>query len=478
MDGSTLNTAKNQKYVNYVDESRSPLHNILLLTWPIFLENILTTLVGYADTAMVGSMGAYATAAVSISNSVVFLLNGAIMALGVGVTALISQSIGAGDFDMTKKLTRHAVLILLYLGIPITAILAFGHRLIPQLMGAGDDIIDYAASYNLIVAFGRFFSIASMLIFSALRGGGDTKTPLRINIGVNVINVIGNFFLIYPTREMNLFGAKFTMFGAGWGVAGAAAATAVSMAVGGIIAICLLFTRKNSPMHITLHESYRLDFPLVGRIFKISIPAMLERICMSGANVVISRSIASLGTISIAANTVYVTAESISFMPGFSFAAACTTLVGQSLGAEKPELAERYMRTCVRASIVVMTVAGLGLFFFGRYVVVLFSQDEGVIALASQCLRIAALLQPAQTGAMVYAGGLRGAGDTLWPMIITASCMWFFRALIGAIVFIRILGNQLPAAVCWMVVDSYVRILLFYLRVRTGKWKTLRIRQA
>ena len=463
--------AKKKNRISYVDGSRSPLHNILLLTWPIFLENVLTTLVSYADTAMVGSLGAYATASVSISNSVVFLLNGAIMALGVGVTALISQSIGAGDLDLTKKLTRHAVLILLYLGLPVAVILGVCHRLIPLWMGAGEDIIDYASDYNLIVAFGRPFSIASMLLFSAFRGCGDTKTPLRINIGINVINVVGNFFLIYKTRDVTFLGRTFTIFGAGWGVSGAAAATAFSMAVGGIIAILLLYIKKNSPMHISLRDNYRLDLPLVGRIFKISIPAMMERICMSGANVIISRAIASLGTISIAANTVYVTAESISFMPGFAFAAACTTLVGQSLGAQKKDLAERYMRTCVLTSVVVMTFAGSMLFFFGKYVVVLFSQDPGVVELATRCLRIAALLQPAQTGAMVFAGGLRGAGDTLWPMIITASCMWFYRAGLGAILCVRILGYELPQVVVCMVIDSYTRFLLFFLRVRTGKWK-------
>lgn len=470
MDG-TLAAVKKEKRLNLLDESRSPLRNIVLLAWPIFLENVLTTLVSYADTAMVGSLGAYATASVSISNSVVFLLNGVIMALGVGVTALISQSVGAGDTDMTKKLTRHAVLILLYLGVPIAIILGGLNRMIPLWMGADADIIDYAASYNLIVAFGRPFGIASMLLFSAFRGCGDTKTPLRINIGVNVINVIGNYFLIYPTRTISLFGKSFTMIGAGWGVNGAAVATAVAMGVGGICAILLLYCKKDAPMHISLRDNYRLDMHVVARIFKISIPAMLERVCMSGANVVISRSIASLGTISIAANTVYVTAESIAFMPGFAFAAASTTLVGQSLGAKKPELADRYMKVCVLASMAVMTVAGALLFFFGKHVVKLFSNDMEVIALATQCLQIAAILQPAQTGAMVYAGGLRGAGDTLWPMIITASGMWFFRALLGAIVCIQILGYGLPAAVTCMVIDSYVRIVLFYLRVRTGKWK-------
>ena len=460
--------AAKERQLNLLDETRSPLRNTVLLAWPIFLENVLTTLVSYADTAMVGTLGAYATAAVSISNSLVFLLNGVIMALGVGVTALISQSVGAGDILLTKKLTRHAVLILLFIGLPIAVLLGVLHRQIPLWMGAGADIIDHAAAYNLIVALGRPFNIASMLLFSVFRGCGDTKTPLRINIGVNVMNVIGNYFLIYPTRTISIFGWSFTMIGAGWGVSGAAAATALSMAIGGIFAVSLLFTKKDSPMHISLRDSYRPDLHIVTSIFKISIPAMLERVCMSGANVVISRSIASLGTVSIAANTVYVTAESIAFMPGFAFATAATTLVGQSLGAGKRDLADRYMKVCVLTSMVVMTVAGLLLFFFGKYVVRLFSNDMEVIALATQCLQIAAILQPAQTGATVFAGGLRGAGDTLWPMIITASGMWFFRALIGAIICIQVLHLGLPAAVTCMVIDSYVRIVLFYLRVRTG----------
>lgn len=454
-----------------LDESRSPVRNILWLAWPIFLENLLMTLVSYADTAMVGSLGAYATASVSISNSVVFLLNGVILSLGVGITALISQSIGADDVQLTKKLTRHAVLILIFIGIPIALILGICHRTIPEWMGAEADIIDYAASYNKIVAPGRFFSIASMLIFSAVRGCGDTKTPLRINIGVNLLNVIGNFFLIYETREVELFGKTFTIFGAGWGVDGAAAATAFSMAVGGTAAILLLFLKKSSPMHITLRESYRPDFDIVKKIFKISIPAMMERICMSGAGVVISRSIATLGTVTIAANTVYTTAESISFMPGFAFAAASTTLVGQSIGADKKDLAERYMKSCVTTSVVFMTFMGVMLFFFGRYVVLMFSQDPDVLILATECLRIAAILQPAQTGAMVFAGGLRGAGDTFWPMLITAFGMWLFRALLGAIICIRVLHLGLPAAVWCMVLESYIRFLLFWLRTRTGKWK-------
>ncbi|MBQ6551677.1 MAG: MATE family efflux transporter [Lachnospiraceae bacterium] len=458
-----------------LDETRSPVRNIIWLAWPIFLENLLMTLVSYADTAMVGSLGAYATASVSISNSVVFLLNGVIMSLGVGVTALISQSVGAKDFPLTGKLTRHAVLLLIFIGIPIAVILGVFHREIPLWIGAGDDIIDYASSYNRIVAYGRFFSIASMLIFSAVRGCGDTKTPLRINIIVNLLNVVGNFFLIYATRDVTILGKVITIPGAGWGVDGAAAATAFSMAVGGISAFALLFIRKSSPMHISFRDDWRPDFGILARIFKISIPAMVERVCMSGAGVVISKSIATLGTTTIAANTVYTTAESIGFMPGFAFAAASTTLVGQSIGADKKDLAERYMKSCVATSVIFMTFVGVLLFVFGKYVVRIFSPDPAVIELATECLRIAAILQPAQTGAMVFAGGLRGAGDTFWPMVITAFSMWLFRAFLGAIICIRVLHFGLPAVVICMAVESYIRFGLFWLRVRTNKWKDLNI---
>ncbi|MBR4056583.1 MAG: MATE family efflux transporter [Oscillospiraceae bacterium] len=472
-----MQKTKEERRAILLDESRSPVRNIIWLAWPIFLENVLSTLVSYADTAMVGALGAYATASVSISNSVVFLFNGTILALGVGVTALISQSIGAQDYDLTKKLARHAVLILLYLGLPIALLLGLGSRLIPLWMGAGPDIIDYATKYNIIVAFGRPFAIASMLIFSAMRGCGDTKTPLRINIGVNIANVVGNFFLINPTRTVEILGMNIKIIGAGWGVAGAAAATAFSWFLGGGAALLILFRKKSLPMCISIKDSFRMDFKVMGRILKISIPAMVERVCMSLAGVVIARNIASLGTVAIAANSVYVTAEGIAFMPGFAFASASTTLVGQSIGAKKTDLASRYMRSCVITAVIVMAVAGAGLFFFGKYIVRVFTPDPDVIALATVCLQIAALLQPAQTGAMVFAGGLRGAGDTLWPMIITASCMWVFRAGIGAILCIGVFGLGLPAAVWCMVADSYVRFFLFFLRTKSGKWKTASLKK-
>ena len=189
-----------------MDESRSVSKTILLLAWPVFVEQIFSTLVSFADTAMVGSLGATATASISISNSPIFLLNGIIMALGVGVTALVARAAGAGDQELVKKLMRHAMMVILYIGLPITLVTASLSRLIPLWMGAGEDILDMATQYNLIVSFGRLFNLAAMVLNSAFRGYGDTKTPMKLNLMMNVINVIGNYLLINPTRIISVFG--------------------------------------------------------------------------------------------------------------------------------------------------------------------------------------------------------------------------------------------------------------------------------
>ena len=190
---------------------------------------------------------------------------------------------------------------------------------------------------------------------------------------------------------------------------------------------------------------------------------------MSSSGIVVTKSIATLGTVAVAANTVYATAESLSFMPGFAFATAATTLVGQSLGAKKPDLAKRYVRYTVLIGLVIMTLAGLGLFVFSNPLVKIINGDADVVELAERCLRIVAFVQPIQVLAWSLAGALRGAGDTRWPVYITATGNWLVRAL-GAVLCIRVFNMGLPEAVICMSADQAVRAVFMYLRYRTGRW--------
>ena len=462
-----------KKPLNITDGSRSVPMTIILLAWPVFIEQVFTTLVSFADTAMVGSLGKEATAAISISNSPIFLLNGVIMALGIGLTTMVAHAVGSGDHNRVKSLMRHAFLVVLYIGIPISGLVAALSRAIPLWMGAGPDIIDAATNYNLIVSAGRIFILTSMTLNSAFRGYGDTKTPMILNIIMNVVNVVGNFLLIYPTRTISVLGIELKMIGAGWGVEGAAAATALGMAVSGILALIVAF-KKSNPYHVAVSGVMDLkpDKGLTSQIFKISLPAMLERIFMSSSGIIVSSSLATLGTASIAANSLYSSAESLSFMPAFAFQTAITTLTGQSLGAKKPELAQKFLKWTLIMGTVVMAIASVGLYVFADPLIGVFTPDQGVIALAAECLRIMAVIQIPQMVAWTLAGMLRGAGDTKSGFYITAATNWGIRALC-AVLLVRVFHQNL-IAYCYVIdIEIMVRLLLMYLRYKSGKWKTI-----
>lgn len=463
-----------KRKLDLTDESLSPVKVILLLAWPLFLEQILSTLVSFADTAMVGSLGKEATAAVSISNSFVFLINGVVMALGVGLTAYVARSVGAKDYELAKKYIRHALVILVLVGLPLAILPAILYKQIPLWMGANLDFLPLAQEYLLITSSFRIFTMAMMVLGSVFRGRGDTKTPLYINIFVNILNIAGNYILIHEPHTVHIaidflkIDWSIPMFGAGLGVAGAAISTGVSWFIGGTALTVMLFVKKD-PTRNSLKDSYKPDMEVLSRVVKLSIPAMLERMCMSLSGIVVTKSIATFETHVIAANTVYSTAESLSFMPAFAFATACTTLVGQSLGAKKPMLAKKYAHMTTLIGIIVMLFAGAALYVFAEPLVKFINSDTDVVPLAKRCLQIVAFVQPVQVIAWILAGALRGAGDTKWPFYITAAGNWLIRAL-GASLLIHVFHMGLPEAVICMCLDQAVRAVCMFLRFRTGKW--------
>ena len=458
-----------KRRIDLTDDSISPFKIIFFLSWPLFLEQILSTFVSFADTAMVGALGVQATASISISNSCVFLFNGVIMALGTGLTAYVARSVGAKNYEAAKAYIRHAVILLVCVGLPIALMTCALHRHIPRWMGAEEEIMDKASAYLLITSAFRIFTMAIMVLGSVFRGLGDTKTPLRVNIFVNIFNIVGNYLLINRPHTVSLLGFQIPMPGAGWGVTGAAVSTGVSWLIGGLTLLCLLFV-KNGPTRISPRDSFKPDLNVINRVVKLSVPAMLERFCMSFAGIEVTRCVASLGTVVFAANSVYSTCESMSYMPAFAFATAVTTLVGQSLGAKKPELAVRYTHYTIGIGAAVMSFAGVMLYVFADPLVRIITPDEDAIALAKKCLRIVAFIQPVQTAAWIFAGALRGAGDTKWPFYITAACNWGIRTL-GVYLLIRAFGLGLPEAVVCMCLDNAARCVLMGLRFRSGHWK-------
>lgn len=457
------------KKLDLLDKSIPSWKVILLLAWPTIIEQILQTAVNYVDTAMVGSIGTYATAAIGVCTSTIWLLMGVMNIAGVGFSVMVARRIGEDDHESARAIIRQALLATVLLGLSITVVveLIVAPNL-PRWMGADEEVLPHAVAYFRIIGAGYLFNTALLVTSGILRCMGDTKTPLKYNLMTNIINVIGNFLLIYPTREITLFGSSFTMPGAGWGVAGAATATVFATAFSATCMTLTLFLRKG-PLQVHLHEDYRPHREILSQALRLGVPSFLERATISVGQICTTAMITGLGTAAIAAHQLANTGESLCYMPIFGFATAATTLVAQNLGAGDKERAYQQGRLCNWMAVGVMCCTSAVMFALAPQIIRIFSDDPQVIALGSQVLRIEAFAEPFFAIASVVGGVLRGAGDTKWPFYISLAGMWLLRVPV-AFVLINGFGWSLHAVWVGMALDLIVRGLISFWRFKKRAW--------
>lgn len=445
---------------------RGTLLSVLFLAWPAIIEQIMLTLVQYVDTAMVGALGSDATAAVGLTASTTWLFNGLFNAAAVGFSVQVAQHLGGGRNEEAKKVTwqglRFVVLFGVLMGI-IGFVLSF---FLPAMLGADPSIREDASIYFRIIACAMPFTLGSNMFSAIIRCSGDTRTPMVLNLMINVLNVILNTLFIYAPRTVEVFGSQIQVWGFGWGVAGAAFASALSTAIVACLFLVVLFFKK-SPVQISLRKRYGFERQCLMTTWKLGLPVALERATMSLAQIVITGLITGVGTVAVAANHLAVTAESISYLPASGVAVAGTTLVGQAIGAGRKDLAQRFARMVSWMGVVIMTFGGAILFFFASQLIQIFSTDPQVIDLGSRVLRIVAFAEPLFGASIVASGCLRGAGDSRGPFLIGLCTMWGVRitmslALVGSM---GLIGVWLA-----MAAELCVRGLIFMIRLYRGKW--------
>lgn len=469
------------KSLNLLDKSIPTWKLVLMLAWPSIIEQLLHTAVNYVDTAMVGSIGTYATAAIGVCTSTIFLLMGVMNAAGLGFSVMVARKIGEGNHEEARTILRQSMLAVVVVGLSLTLLveLILAPNL-PRWMGAEPDVLPHAITYFRVIGANYLLNTGMIMATNMLRCMGDTKTPLKFNILTNLINVVCNFLLIYPTRQLTVGGLTFTMPGAGWGVAGAAAATALATAFSAICLLSVLFRRKG-PLQISLRDDYKPQPDIIKQAFHLGVPSFLERAVISGGQIVSTAMISGLGTAALAAHQLANSGESLCYMPIFGFSVAATTLVAQNLGAGDKERAFKQGAWSTWMSVVVMCTASAIMFALAPNIIDLFSNDAAVIALGGRVLRIEAFAEPFFAIATVVAGVLRGAGDTRWPFYISLAGMWLMRVPI-AFVLINLFGWGLEAIWVGMAVDLFVRGVLclwrFYKRTWVHVWEQREARLA
>lgn len=440
---------------------------IVSLAWPTVLEQLMQTAVQYIDTAMVGSLGKQATAAVGSTGTVSWLVGSTVSAIGVGFLAYISQAMGAGQNDNAKKASGQAVMAVIAVGLLFTALTMSLSGVIPVWMQVDVNIREMASRYFMILYSPMLFRTASIIFGTVLRSVGDTKSPMIAGIFVNIINIVLNFFLIYPTRVISILGSEFTVFGAGWGIDGAAAASAVAYTVGGIIITVTLWRHKTiSPKG----QKLRPDSSILKPCLKVALPNMFQRFATSLGYVAFASMINSLGETATAAHTIANTVESAFYIPGYGMQTAAATLSGNACGAKDKERLSGLAKVTIPLVVVLMILSGGLLFLFAPQLMGLFSDDAEVIGLGVTVLRMVAVSEPFYGVPIVVEGIMQGAGKTVTPFIFNVLGMWCVR-IVGTFICTQMLGLGLVAAWGCMIGHNVLLFVLFIVHYATGRWK-------
>lgn len=436
---------------------------ILSLALPTMLEQFLATAVQYIDTAMVGTLGTHATAAVGATTTVNWLINGTVSAIGVGFLSYISKACGAGDRDRAKRAAAQAVLVTLIVGIGFTVLaLALSTR-VPVWMRADPSIQELASQYFFVMYTPMLARSAILLFGNLFRAVGDSKTPMRVGLMVNLINVAGNLLLIYPTRVWH----GLTLYGAGWGVVGAAAASAAAYFVGGIVITVALWRHPRiSPRGFSLKPESAILRPCL----QVALPNALQRFATSLGYVAFAAMVNSLGETATAAHTIANTVESAFYVPGYGTQTAAATLAGNALGAGEHKKINHLAGMLLTLEVAMMVVSGGLLFLFAPNMMGLFSADAAVIALGAVVLRMVAASEPFYGVSIILEGMMQGMGQTMLPFVIGVTGMWGVR-IVGTFLCTQIFGMGLISAWACMIAHNLLIFVLLTVCYRTDRWK-------
>lgn len=445
---------------------REEISAVLALSWPAIVQQLMLTLVQYIDTAMVGSLGPNATASVGVVSSSVWLFNGLLGAAATGFAVQVAQHIGARETERARNVVRESMLFSLLFGVFMGSAAAALSFSLPGLLGAEEAIRPDASAYFLIVGCSMPFLMAINLMSSLLRCMGDTRTPMLFNITLNIFNTIFNFLLIYEPREASVFGLRVFLPGAGLGVPGAALGSALAS-----LLVALLFLRRflsrDFPLRISLRDRFRFTRDCLSAMIRIAIPQAMAHTASCGAQIAVTVIVAGLGTQAVAANSLAVTAEALCYQPGYGVSTAATTLVGQSIGAGRRDLAVRFARVSTLLGMAIMTGTGLLMFLFAEPLIGMFTPDADVMRLGASVLRIEAFTEPLFAASIVASGAFSGAGDTKWSFASNLLSMWGIRLPI-ALLLIGSLG--LTGMWIAMACELSIKGLVFLWRLRSKKW--------
>lgn len=432
------------------------------IAWPSTLETVLVGLVGVIDTIMVSALGSGAIAAVGLTNQPKMIVLATIMSLNVSVTAIVARRKGAMERLDANRCLRFSMLLSAVIAIVLSVLGYFFARPMMIFAGAGEDVLEMAVTYFKIIMVGTLFNGLSMTINAAQRGAGNTKISMVTNLAANLVNMVFNYLLISGHCGFPALG-----------VAGAAIATVIGSVVSLVIAIISLLYHDGF-LSLRMKCSWLMDKLSLHSMASISLSAFVEQAFMRIGFFTYAKIVAGLGTQAFATHQIAMNAMSMSFTFGDGLSVACASLVGQNLGAKRPDLSIIYGKVGNRLALCISTVLSILFFTCAEPIMRLFTDEAEIIRAGIPLLYFLAFITYAQTSQVVFSGCLRGAGDTKFVAAVSFVSILFLRPLLSYVLCYPLQFGLIGAWV-GVTIDQFARLIATLWRFGSGKWTKIRV---
>lgn len=438
------------------------IKKVFKIALPAVGEMILYMLVWVVDTAFVGNYGGNnAVSAVGFSSEIIYTtLNMFIaMGIGVGITTMVAQNIGAGDKERAEEFLSQGLVIGIVIAFILTLLLGIFSREILSFLGTNEPVLSSASTFMKIVSLGAFFNMVNGMLNSALRGTGNTVIPLIVSIIIIIVVIPLDWILIFGKLGMPELGVR-----------GSAVATTTGYIIGFIF--LAVYFRFFSAFKFRMKYFRKINLEYIKKIVRLALPSGLQEGAFSISRLITISFIMFLGPAAFAANSITTQIESISFMPGWGFAVAATALVGQRIGAKDYKTAREYARISMFLGVGVMLFCSLMFLVVPEFLVKIFIKERETIGLGKMCLMVAAIEQPFMGLSMVLGGALKGAGDARTPFVLALVSSWLIRVpLMYLVIYVLHLG----VVYVWVVTGiqwAFEGSLMYFLfKRRSAKWE-------
>lgn len=437
------------------------------LSWPAMMAQLSSIMMQYIDAAMVGRLGADDSASVGLVSTSLWLFWGICSAVTMGFSVQVAHSIGAGDYGRARGILRQGIVSCMMFSVVVAVIGAAIAYPLPHWLGGNDAVSPKASLYFLVFVLALPLLTMNYLGGGMLRCAGNMKVPGGLNVMMCLLDVLFNFFLIFPSGQIDLLGMHIPVPGAGLGVLGAALGTVSAEIVTAGAMMWYLCFRQQGLDIARERGSFRPVRDVIRKAMRVSAPMTLEHAVICGAQIAVTVIVAPLGVMAIAANAFAVTAESICYMPGYGIGDAATTLIGQSLGAGRKDLTRSFANITVGLGMAVMTLMGIIMYAAAPVMMGIMTPDTDIIDLGVMALRIEAYAEPMFAASIVAYGVFVGAGDTLMPCAMNLFSMWAVRLTLAAI-----LAPALGLQGVWiaMCIELCFRGIIFLIRLKGNRW--------